>query len=544
MVLRTSAWVLGAAGLAACASMSNDAETTGARGAFPGDPAENSSPGANAGAPGDGGIPERELESLYEAPVATGRYVWVANPRSGRVALVDVVTLSVKTVEAGNEPTTIAALPPACAAPCEDDRVLVLNVRSKDATLIKAGDGSGGGASVSTIAVPSGGNRWTVSSDGRHAIAWTDAKKVIRPDKTQGFQDLTIVDLSLGTSTVLAVGYRPVAIGFAAATGAAPLGSASARAFAVTQDGISVVDLAPTPHVAKNVAISDDPTEDPGSRDVSLTPDGAYALIRREGVNEVTIVSLVDGVRQNVKLDGPVTDLDLSPNGDRAVAVVKTTATAFVLPLPQIFAAPQTFTKVALPGETIGSIAIAPTGARGLLYTTEAAIERVSVLELSPLSARTVRLYSPVLASFLSPDAAFAVVLHQSSAAAAGAGQTGAFSLVPIGADLPAKIVATGAPPMNVAFSPASDRGIVTERDDRTKTYGAYLASFPLLGVTRYPLASPPIAAGIAARAQRAYVAQEHPEGRITFIDFATGQARTLTGFELAARVADGSQGN
>lgn len=544
MVLRTSAWVLCAAGLAACASMgSSDSESTGARGAFPGDPAENASPGATAGASADGGIPERELESLYEAPVATGRYVWVANPRSGRVALVDVVTLAVKTVEAGNEPTTIAALPPACAAPCEDDRVLVLNVRSKDATLIKAADGSGGGASVSTVAVPSGGNRWAVSSDGRYAIAWTDAKKVTRPDKTQGFQDLTIVDLSLGTSTVLAVGYRPVAIGFAAATSAPPSG-ASTRAFAVTQDGISVVDLGPTPHVSKNVAISDDPTEDPGSRDVSLTPDGAYALIRRDGANQVTIVSLVDGVRKNVTLDGPVTDLDLSPNGDRAVAVVKSTATAFVLPLPQIFAAPQTFTKVALPGETIGSIAIAPTGARGLLYTTEAAVERVSVLELSPLSARTVRLYSPVLASFLSPDAAFAVVLHQSSAATSGAGQTGAFSLLPIGADLPAKIVATGAPPMNVAFSPTSDRAIVTERDDRTKTYGAYLASFPLLGVTRYPLASPPIAAGIAARAQRAYVAQEHPEGRITFIDFATGQARTLTGFELAARVADGSQGN
>ncbi len=39
-----------------------------------------------------------------------------------------------------------------------------------------------------------------------------------------------------------------------------------------------------------------------------------------------------------------------------------------------------------------------------------------------------------------------------------------------------------------------------------------------------------------------AYVAQEHPEGRITFIKLSDGSARTLTGFELGARIVDGSQ--
>lgn len=96
---------------------------------------------------------------------------------------------------------------------------------------------------------------------------------------------------------------------------------------------------------------------------------------------------------------------------------------------------------------------------------------------------------------------------------------------------------------MQVAIAPESDRAIITERDDRSKVYRASLASFPSLMVQRYTLASPPIAAGVAARSRRAFVAQEHPEGRITFIDFATGAARTLTGFELAARVVDGSVG-
>jgi hypothetical protein len=39
--------------------------------------------------------------------------------------------------------------------------------------------------------------------------------------------------------------------------------------------------------------------------------------------------------------------------------------------------------------------------------------------------------------------------------------------------------------------------------------------------------------------ARRAFVAQAHPEGRITFVDLETGAARTLTGFELAAKVVE-----
>ena len=78
-------------------------------------------------------------------------------------------------------------------------------------------------------------------------------------------------------------------------------------------------------------------------------------------------------------------------------------------------------------------------------------------------------------------------------------------------------------------------------RDDPSSTFVAYLAKMPSLEVDQYALASPPIAAGIVAGASRAYVAQSHPEGRITFIDLQNGQARTLTGFELGSRIVDGS---
>jgi hypothetical protein len=511
------AWAMPALLLIACGaeSAADSAATFGPAG-------EAATPEAGAGvAPSPAEPPpEKEVESDYEAPVATGRFVWVANPKSGRVAYVDATTLQVRTVEAGNGPTFLAGVP----GP-NGDTTLVLNVLSEDATLLHA---EGSTITTRTLKVAKQANSLAFSSDGRFAIAWADARKLPSAPRTQGFQDLAVLDLTLGTSTIVAVGYRPVAVGFAAGR---------PRAHAVTQDGVAILELAGAPHVSKNVAISDTPNDDPGSRDVSVTPNGSLALIRRDGSAAITAVSLDTGTRTTITLPGPVTDLDLDDKGTRAVAVVRSTSQVAVLPIPGIVAAPATFTTVTVTGETVGSVALSPGGTRGLLYTNASEAERVTVLDLAqePPPFRTVRLYSPVLAVFSAPDAAHAVVLHDKTA-----GSPGAFSIVPIANALPAKIVATLAQPTAVAVT--NDRAIVAERDDGRKVFGAYLARMPQLMVERYPLASPPIAVGVVAGANRAFIAQRHPDGRLTFIDLETGVARTLTGFELSSRVVDGSK--
>lgn len=487
-------------------------------------------PDAPGAAPGDGSggagaepPPEKEVESEYEAPVATGNFVWVANPRSGRVAFVDATTLQVRTVEAGNGPTYLASVPAQAT-----DTTVVLNVLSQDATILRA---SKDAIQAERLPTAAQANSLAFSADGRFAIAWADAKKVPAAPRTEGFQDLTVMDLQAKTSTILAVGYRPVAVGFAAA---------NARAYAVTQDGVSIVDLTGAPKLVKNVAISDTPNEDPGTRDVFVTKDGSYAFVRRDGSADITAVSLESGTRTAITLGGPVTDLDVADTGDRAVAVVRSTSQAVILPIPGIVAAPASGTTVTIAGETIGSVSIAPGGQRALLYTNAVAAERVSIVELATGQSRTVRLYSPVLGVFAAPDARHAVVLHDRTDGPEGT--PGAFSLVPVAETLPAKIVATKAPPVAVAVT--NDRAVVAERSAKgaSAVYGAYLARMPQLMVDRYELASPPIAVGVVAGAKRAFVAQEHPDGRLTFIDLDSGIARTLTGFELASRVVDGSR--
>jgi hypothetical protein len=547
--------------------------------------------GGDFGGAGDAGAifapdaapPEVKTEGNYQSPVATGKVVWIANPTSGRVAYVDVTSLDVKTIEAGDGPTYLAAVPDPA-----DDVAIVINVTSHDATLLRDHQGA---LTSKTFPVTADANSWAVSASGRWAIAWTDATHITDPDPTQGFQDIAVIDLTgARPATTLAVGYRPVKVAFSAD---------GARAFAVTQDGISVVDLlgGASPKVTQNFAIdvgggssgspdageagaatdaagAADAGDDaeaadgadgadatgapeagggtvgapgapsaPAAEDVSITPDGAYALVRREGDTHVAVLSLKDGVQATVSLPTAPTDLTLSPAGDFALAVMRDTSTVAVLPIPGIASAPASFTTVPIAGETVGRALVTKSGKTALLFTTAVPVERLTVLTLgaSP-SFRVVTLHSPVLAVFPSDDGQNAVVVHQVTPDPARKIQ-GAFSVVPIGGvDLPAKIVPTPAPPTAVALAPSSDRALVSIRDDSSSTFGAYLAEMPSLAVTPYTLASPPIAVGIAEAASRGYVAQDHPEGRITILDLAAGQARTITGFELGARVVDGSQ--
>ena len=554
MLFTMLALALASGGAACSGGVGNSSSVPGAGAGVPGGSGFGGSSSAGGPAAGQGGAqgtggamplpPETELESSYEVPVATGRFVWIANPTSGRVAYVDAQTLQVRTVEAGNAPTFMAAIPSAT-----DDAVVVLNALSDDATILRA---NGDALSSQTVrGLVHGANTWSVSSDGQWAAAWTDARQIKGASQTQGFQDIALVNLKSATKSVLAVGYRPAAVAFS---------SDSKRAFAVTQDGISIVDLtaANGPAVSGNIALGDDPTADADTRDVSITPNGRLAIVRREGSQLLGIADLTTGTRTELDLGAAITDVDLTASGDRAVAVVRDLAEVDILPLDTGAPAPAAITRVDIPGETVGSVSLTADGQNALLYSNASLAERLVVLSLAATPTfHVVKLHGAVLSAFPTPDGASAVVLHREAPAPAAAGPDGgaaadagtqapapaaAFSLVPLDGVRPARLQDTGTPPRMVALAPASNRALVTVADDAHQTFAVYLGSFPSLEVTRFPLASPPISVGVVAGAGRGFVAQKHPEGRITFVGLDSGDARTLTGFELGARVVDWSQ--
>jgi len=540
--------------------------------------------GGSGGAASSGAAalpPETKVESSFQTPVSTRTVVWSANPTSGRVAYINSQTFDVQTVEAGDGPTYLAAINDPV-----DDVAIVQNALSNNVTLLRIHAGSLAPPTTTTFPSTADANSWAVSPSGRWAIAWTDASQITSPDPTQGFQDVAVIDTTQARpATILAVGYRPASIAF----------SGDSHAYAVTQDGITGIDLlgGSQPSVTQNfplVAPAPSPTSvadagpdasgtgdaslDTGSidaatdaslgdesvsaiglpstgagggvPDVSFTPDGTYAIARTDGIATLNVISLQDGKSTPVVLPALPTDLTVSPDGTFAIAVLRDTSTVAVLPLPGIASAPTSFSTIQIPGQTIGRAIVTKGGKTVLLFTTAAPIDELSVLTLLPTPTFfTVTLHAPVLAVFATDDAQNAVVLHNVTPTP-GSDVRGAFSLVPIGKQLPAFIQTLQAPPIAVALSPAGDRALIAFRDDPSGTFGLDMAMLPSFQVTSYLLASPPTAVGITASAAepadagdiaRGYVAQDYVDGRITFVDLSSGSERTITGFELAARI-------
>jgi hypothetical protein len=387
-------------------------------------------------------------------------------------------------------------------------------------------------------------------------------------------QDVTIVDLEASPPTTrrLSVGYRPNRV-FVSAD--------ESHAYVVTEPSVSVIRLGgeETARVIRDVEVTQNPTEAASARDVTVTPDGALFFVRRSNSATIDVVSLDGGPQVSVTLSGVVSDLDLSSDGSSAFAVVRgapasalaaggTTAdlgaagasepggmggepgmggegggapvdsTVAVMPVPGILRAPAEFATFGIPG-VVGSIDLAPAGDTAVLFTNATPSDRVVLFETDTGRHRTVVLHAPVDAALLSPDGAHAVVLLKQ---APGSTKPGGFALVPVKDRLPPKIIGTDAPPATVAISETRALITVTGKgpDGTNLPNGVYFSRMPELSAELIRLASAPLAAALLPDAGKGFVAQAHPEGRITFLDLASGDPRTITGFELGAKVVTG----
>jgi hypothetical protein len=522
--------------------------------------AEGTSGGAEPGAANGASAtpPEVEREVTFQAPVVTGRYVWSANPNSGRVAVIDAETFEVRSGQAGNRPTHVAGLESSTGA----RSALVINAGADDASLLELDDG--GGITARHVPLHQGADSWSVSPDRRYAIAWTDLQKAEELDPTDGFQDITVLELGEpGTprATRLTVGYRPSAFAFDAG---------SRRAFGVTEDGISIVDL--TPGAVRLSQLVPLPGTGRVQPDVSITEDGSRALARVEGSSVLYDIDLTTGQTRQIALGGPISDLDLSADGSRAVAVIRSLSVATTevdaglvvdagasgadagggseapdpagagvvseavfIPVPAGLLDASERRSLRLPGGSVGSVALSRDGSRAVLFSNAVGSGLVTLVG-ADLAYRSVDLIAPVRAVFVTADSSHALALQDPPR---GSVKKGAFSVLSLDGVRAPKLVASDAPAELVALDPDSARAIVTVSDPSTGVYGTYFVRMPSLQVDFSPLSSRPLASGTVPAARKGFVAQEHPEGRITFIELGEGQSREITGFELSAKVVN-----
>jgi YVTN family beta-propeller protein len=472
--------------------------------------------------------PEMEEKRDFEAPSAGARYVYVANPKRDTVAVIDSTTLAIRSVPVGDTPSFLRTIP-------GKDVALVINVGSHDVTILRT-DASG--TRTTSVPIIGGANALAIAPDGRHVIAWYDTPTGPGGTRPASFQDVSLITLGADKdeSLSLTVGFRPREVDFSAD------GSA---AFVVTEDGVSVMRFAELrgPTVLPLIAVGD-PKVTTAPSDVSVTPDGKYALSRWEPSSQIQLVDLTTRAITPLDLPSAVTDLDVSPAGDFALAVMRETGKVVRLAIPGGFASESERRTLAIEGEAMGSAALTPDGKTAVLYTTTGA-ERLVILDLATQTTRPVRLKKGVRAVALSPDNHSALVVH--SKEAGNPQQAGLdveqmidrsdwYSVVDLTSGF-AKLQLTSAPVGELAITPDASRAFVLLRNDATSIRLAqriHLASFI---VDDFPLGSPPVSLAALPDSKRIFVSQAHPEGRISFIQWETGAVESVTGFELNGRI-------
>jgi hypothetical protein len=379
------------------------------------------------------------------------------------------------------------------------------------------------------------------------------------------------------------------------------------HAYVVAEPGVSVIELPEdgTPNVIRDVSVSADPAEAASARDVTVTKDGELALVRRADSASVEVVSLTGGGTTRLTLPGVVTDLDLSPDGTLAFAVVRgglaippnggagsagtagapgtggdggaddgeagaagaselggaggedsvtggtaglggtsggggmgpgvTDSHVAIIPIPGVLTRPEDVRSVRIP-RVVGSVVVAPEGEIVFLYTNATDDSNVTIFRYGDgTDLRTVNVQAPVKSVLPSPDGEHAVALL---GAAPGSRRPGGFSLIKVANKAPPKIVGTDAPPLAVAVGP--NDALITisgPREGGGTINGVYRAKLRERATELISLGSKPISTALVPAAGVGFVAQSHPEGRITFVSLETGAPRTLTGFELAAGV-------
>ena len=497
--------------------------------------------------PGDGGVPPPpEVEYELGAPVSSQRYVWVAMTDEDAVAKIDGVDLAVTSIAVGEAPEVLVTLP-------GTDTAIVLDHVHGAATVVRPAAGSNLTEVEPTLPDL---NQMVASPSGRHAVAYFDLAKAIADaggidqiDEVGSFQDVTVVILDPGqTRTVdLTVGFRPREVEFDAA---------GTRAFVITDDGISVLDLAAVadgPTIIPPVPVTADPFSDASGLEVDVVASGALALVREAGGAWLRAVSL-DGVtlgqQWEVALPGVPSDLELAPDGSRAYAVLRDAQALAVVDLPGDVHDPSGITIVDLPDATLGSLSLTADGRRGVLYTNATLDERLTIIDLDQpgFPHVTYPLEKSVRAIGVDPAGGKVLVLH---ARAPGdpddatsfdeyIDRSWGYSVVDVETGF-AKLQITPVDPGDFAFAASAARAYLCLDGGDAEGALAEVHEIELdTGVVRpRALGSPPDTVGVLPGNDKVFVSQRHPLGRVTFLDVASGEARTLTGFDLNSQIID-----
>ena len=522
------------------------------------------------GGPVDAGPPEDE-HFQFQPPVASENYVFVVNTSLGTVAKIDpgqLASIEVNSIDVCVQPTTLVAIP-------GTDSAVVLCVGSQSVAYIAASP-----EMDRVVEAPVGQpyTSMTLSPSGRFAIVWFDQSD-LWTDPGNSANKIAVVDLrpafyEQGPPQVyeFSVGYRVTDVIFDSQAG--PSGPTATRALVVSKAEIAVVDLSTVEStwILPRVWIDNPEAEVVEAREVLATPDAQTLLVRNFNTTELTLVDLNAGLSARLPLHGVPTDVDLAADGRRALVVQRAAGVITRLDLVSDLArviqvdgvryfdpngdgmatadeyAHLQATDAAGEPLVVGQAELFVTAQdrlAALLYTNADRREEVSILDVESMQVEYLgRLINKLVDyAMVSPGGRAALVVHRPDP---GSPETdpvereidslNGYTLL----DLPTRATfqqVTQAPIGPLAFSSTGRHAFLTVFDGSLEINQLHVLDLYRLTLQMdfVPLEAEPVSVGVLPGGQVAYVSQEHPYGKITFVDMETMAKRAVTGFELNA---------
>lgn len=485
--------------------------------------------------------PETEIDFSYKAPQASEHYVYVAATSRDSLVRIDAESLEIRLIPVGGQPTRVATLP-------AGDVALVINSGTQDLSWVVS---SPDDDQVETIDMIPDVNAIAVSPDGEYAIVYYNDLQADPGDPEGDRQTIAIVSLvnNKPQMVMVSIGFRPTAVYFH---------ESMPRAYLITDDGISIIDLdeAENGDISTIVPVSDDIMEDPALREVLVTDNGKYAVVRHLAFARLTAVDLHSGQLKSLELAGLPTDVDLIPGeDDRVLVVLRESGLAYIMDLKKMVEgtgrdeeedpAVDGLVEIDIKGSFAGAAVVTEDGSRAVLYTTLGGIKAASIMDLTSedYDWKPYPVQKAVAGVAVSPEGLTAVVLHEKE------------TFDPADADY-VKDVASSEGFTLFDLETGYRKLIQTDhrwtdylfvREETGEDLAAYILAPDLAGyshqvlsvdlqtylVDKTVLISEPTALVFVPKSRKVAVAQEHQNGRVTFIDVDTKETYSVTGYEL-----------
>lgn len=470
---------------------------------------------------------EPELEAPARTPPsASDRFVYIVSPSQNAVAKVDSVTLAVTPIPVGREPRVVRAR-------AGGDEAVVLNVASDSVSVIRSTPTSD---EVRETDIVPGCNAMVLSPTGGHAIAWYDNAAASAGDRIGSLQEVALVDVGSAEAFAVSVGFRIREVVFSAD---------GARAFVVTDAGVNVLVLDDIDDdiAIPTVTVADGERFGAATRELRVTNDGRFAVVREPGLEALRVVDLAAGLGATLDLPAAPTDVDVLADGETALVALRSLGALATVSLGAAVAgeegAVDVLDSVDVP---TGLVTLTASEDRALTYTTVGGDRRLGVLDLGTGGVSTVALRKDLRGVLVAPGDRAALALHAATPGAPDPGlnldalveASDAISVIDLRSRY-AKLVLLPNEPEELVFTTDGRDLFISLADAARNLSEVRWIDLESFAARTIDLDGVPEAIGVVPSNGRIFVSEESAAGRLTFIDPDTGDVQHVTAFQLNA---------